>query len=886
MNDRRPDPDALLAHVNATDAERRRGRLKIFFGAVAGVGKTFAMLEAGRQAAKEGRDVVVGVVETHGRKETEALLEGLEILPRRQTEHRGVMLTEFDLQAALERKPSLILVDELAHTNAPGSVHEKRWQDIEDLREAGIDVHTTVNVQHLESVNDVVARITHVQVQETVPDSVLEGADEVELIDLPPGDLLKRLKEGKVYVPERVRVARENFFRQGNLIALRQLALRYTAEHVDDAMAVYRRAHAVEETWPVRERLLVGVGPSPSSRRLVRAAKRMAERLEAHWTAVFVETPEYASFSEDDRQRVWETLRLARQLGAETASIAGEGTAALLDYARKHNVSKIVVGKPSHSPWRDRLLGSRLDAVVRASGDIDVYVISGDEDEPPVSRVEHEEPVRLREYAVSVAGVLLLTLVAIALRERVELANLIMLYLAGIVVAAARLGRGPATLSAILSVAAFDWFCVPPYGTFDVHDTRYFPVFAVMLVVGLVISRLTARLRRRAELSRAQEARTAALFAVARELVALEEPVAIDEAVRRHFSETFGARGRILAPDPFGEPRERRGGSASEAADPGVARWVLEHGRPAGPGTGTLAEASALYLPVAAGGARPVAVLEVPTEVTPTLRDPERMQLAETFAAQAGAALERARLAAESRRAEQLVELDRLKTEFVAVAAHELRTPLTSLGVAVEILMERLACDLESDDPKTGAMLRVAHEDVQRLRTLVEDLLDLSRLESRRIELKIAPTPPGALIDEAIEQVRAAGEGGAIIIHEPSPDLPPVRADPPQIARALRNLIDNAARHASPGGRVVVSADSLPDFVQFSVADDGPGIPLADQDRVFEPFFGTEEDGGRAGLGLAIVRRIVLAHGGDVWVDSRPGPGTVFSFTLPQAEER
>lgn len=886
MSDRRPDPDALLAHINANDEERPRGRLKVFFGAVAGVGKTYAMLAAGRQASREGRDVVVGVVETHGRKETEALLEGLEVLPRRQVEHRAVILREFDLVAALERGPSLILVDELAHTNAPGSVHEKRWQDIEDLREAGIDVFTTVNVQHLESVNDVVARITHIRVGETVPDSVLEGADEVELIDLPPADLLKRLDEGKVYVPEQVRRARENFFRRGNLIALRQLALRYTAEHVDDAMSVYRRAHAVEETWPVRERLLVGVGPAPSSRRLVRAAKRMADRLGAEWMAVFVETPEYAGFPEEDRRRVWETLRLAKELGAETASIGGVATGALLEYARKHNVSKILVGKPAHSRWRDRLRGSRLDEVVRGSGDIDVYVISGEQDDVPRARSEPRQPPRVREYATAVAGVVALTGVAILLRERAALANLIMLYLLGIVVAAARLGRGPSTVTAVLSVAAFDWFCVPPYGTFAVADARYLPVFSVMLVVGLVIGTLTARLRRQATLSRAREGRTAALFAISRELVALEEPAAIDEVVTRHFRETFGAPVRILAPDPFREPRDRRAGPDSEAQDAGVARWVLEHARPAGPGTGTLPDACALYLPVAAGSARPAAVLEVPVEVAAVLRDPERMQLAETFAAQAGAALERARLAAESRRAEQLVELNRLKSEFVAVAAHELRTPLTSLGMAVEILDERLAGDLSERDRRAGRMLGVALDDVRRLRSLVDDLLDLSRLESRQVDLDVASTDPAALIADATEQVRSAGGDAGVTVRSDVPaDLPPVVADAAHAGRVLRNLVENAVRHAGEGGRVVVSADAVPGFVQFSVADDGPGVPVAEQDRVFEPFVGTPGDGGRAGLGLAIVRSIVRAHGGDIWVDSGPGPGAVFNFTLPTEKD-
>ena len=912
MNERRPDPDALLAHIAAEEGEAGRGRLKVFFGAVAGVGKTYAMLEAGRALKAEGRDVVAGLIETHGRRETDKLLEGLEILPRRAVDYRGVALGEFDLDGALRRKPELILVDELAHTNAAGSLHEKRWQDIEELRDAGIDVFTTVNVQHIESLNDVVARITHIRVRETVPDAVLESADEVELIDLPPAELLKRLDEGRVYIPEQVLRARDNFFRRGNLIALRQLALRYTAEHVDAAMRVYRRAHAVEETWPVAERLLVGVGPSPGSRRLVRAAKRMADRLGAGWMAVFVETPEYASFPEVDRQRVWETLRLARDLGAETASIAGAGTAALIEHARRHNVTKIIVGKPGTSRWQDRLGGSRMDEIVRASGDIDVYVISGDEDEAPIARKPVVEHSRAAGYLKAAGVVVALTAVSILLRAQLELANLIMLYLLGVVFVAARLGRGPAVVASVLGVAAFDWFCVPPYGTFEVADTEYFVVFFVMLTVALVISTLTTRLRRQAELSRRREERTASLFAITRELVGLDEPADIAEVVARHLSATFSVPARLLAPDPFGELRDR-GGGGGDPIDAGVARWAFEHGRAAGPGTGTLPRARALYVPVRAGDAPSIAVLELPAENAAVFLDPERMQLVETFAQHAAVALERARLAVEGRRAEHLAELNRLKTEFIAIAAHELRTPLTSLGLSVELLAEglrhgpdrgeprprddrsaspaeRAAMANVAPEPERGGpdpsleLATVAVEDVSRLRTLVDELLDLSRMEDRQVRLELQAAEPRALVRAALRSATAGEELTRPPIQtELAEDLAPVRADPDQIERALRNLIENARRHAGPNGRVVVGADELADFVQFSVADNGPGLAIADQNRIFEPFVGVSAEG-HAGLGLAIVRAIVRAHGGDIWVDSGPGPGAVFSFTLPRAD--
>jgi two-component system sensor histidine kinase KdpD len=884
MSTRRPDPDALLQHIAATEASPRKGRLKVFIGATAGVGKTYAMVEAALQRRREGIDVIAGVVETHGRRETQSLVDKLDLLPRRLVDHRGLRLGEFDLDGALSRAPALILVDELAHTNAPGSRHEKRWQDIQELREAGIDVYTTVNVQHLESVNDVVARITHVRVRETVPDAVLEGADEVELVDLPPGELLKRLDEGKIYLPEQVARARQHFFRRGNLIALRQLALRYTAEHVDTAMEVYRRAHAVRETWPVAERLLVGVGPAPSSRRLVRAAKRMADRLGAEWHVIFVETPEYAGFSEPDRQRVWETLRLARDLGADASSISGSGTDALLEYARKHNVTRIIVGKPSHTRLRDRLLGSRLDELVRASGDIDVYVISGDEVAEQRERTPDGRPFRLIDYSATLLVVAAMTAGAILLRERLELANLVMLYLLGVVGIAVRFGRGPSILASILSVAAFDWFCVPPYGTFQVADGEYIVVFAVMLVVALLIATLTTQLRRQASASRRREERTASLFAITRELVGPEEAGEIATVTTRHMASTFAARARLLGPDPFGALRDLESDDGGGPLDPVVATWVRERGRPAGPGTGTLPDARALYVPVMPGPERQaVAVAELSDFDIDRLRDPEQMQLLETFARQSGAALERVRLAADSRRAQQLVEMDRLKSQFVAVAAHELRTPLTSLGMAVELLAERLVGQA-SQDERTTQLFDAALDDVHRLRTLVEDLLDLSRLESRSVTFDAQRVAPGDIVLGAVEAARLSSvQTGARLTAEIGDGIPDVSVDPDHIQRALTNLVHNALRHAGNGGHVLVSADALPDFVQISVADDGPGVPVADQERVFVPFVGGDGEG-RSGLGLAIAREIIRAHGGDIWVDSGPGPGAVFSFTVPIAQ--
>src|SRR5262245_13468387 len=472
MNDQRPNPDALLTRVQAEETQQTRGKLKIFFGAMAGVGKTYAMLETARARRAEGIDVVVGWVDTHGRAETAALLQELEVLPRRAVAYRGTSLDEFDLDAALARRPALLLVDELAHTNASGSRHAKRWQDVEELLDAGIDVYTTVNVQHLESLNDVVAQITGVLVRETVPDSILEQADEVELIDLPPDDLLQRLLEGKVYVPDQARRALEHFFSKGNLIALRELALRRTADRVDEQMQVYRRHHAIADTWPTTERLLVCVSPSPLSRRLVRATRRMAARLRAEWLAVYVETPAHLRLPEADRERVVNTLRLAEQLGAETVTLSGHGVSEeILTYARTRNVSKIVVGKPLRARWREIVFGSVVDELARNTDDIDVYVISGEHGDPrPPSTRRPERTRAWSSYGWALGVVLLCTVLAWLLFPALEKANLVMVYLLGVIAVAMRCGRFAAILASVLSVAAFDVFFVSaPLGLTAAH---------------------------------------------------------------------------------------------------------------------------------------------------------------------------------------------------------------------------------------------------------------------------------------------------------------------------------------------------------------------------------------------------------------------------------
>ncbi len=641
----RPDPDALLALAQAEEERERRGKLKVFFGATAGVGKTFAMLQAAQELRRRGVDVVVGVVETHGRAETEALVAGLEVLPPRRDEHRGVTLAEFDLDAALARRAAVTLVDELAHTNAPGSRHTKRWQDVEELLAAGLDVYTAFNVQHLESLNDLIGKITGVVVRETVPDSILERADQVELVDLPPEELLKRLQEGKVYIPEQAARARDGFFRPGNLIALRELALRKTAERVEAQMQRYRELHGVAETWPVAERLLVAVSSGPHGARLVRAARRLAERLRAEWVVVYVETPAELRVAKEEREGVWQTLRLAERLGAETVTLSGERPAAeILRYARRRNVSKIVVGKPIRPRWRDVFFGSVRDQLERESGDIDVYVIAGEVGEggAVLARRERRRQPDLRRYGAAVLVTALATGLCVPARAYLGPTNLVMILLLGIVATAFRFGRGPSVLASVLSVAAFDFFFVPPYYTFQVSDTEYLFTFAVLLVTGLLISTLTVRLRQQAEAADDRERRTAALYAMSRDLAAAKDVDEILQAAARHIHSVFLSQVLLLLPDADGRVAERAGESVTFVLDTrehAVAQWVFDHGQAAGKTTNTLPAAKGLYLPLKTSRG-PVGVLGVHPADPESLAAPERLHFLEAFANQIALAVE------------------------------------------------------------------------------------------------------------------------------------------------------------------------------------------------------------------------------------------------------
>jgi two-component system, OmpR family, sensor histidine kinase KdpD len=886
MNQRRADPDAVLRRVQAEEAHAGRGRLKVFFGASPGVGKTYAMLEAARHRRADGTDVAIGWLETHGRAETAGLAEGFERIPPAEVDYRGVRLKEFDLDAALRRKPGLLLLDELAHTNAPGSRHAKRWQDAQELLEAGIDVYTTLNVQHLESVNDLVARITGVEVRETLPDRVLDEAEEVEFVDLPPEDLLRRLDEGKVYVPEQAARAVHSFFRKGNLIALRELALRNTAEHVDAQMQHYRRDHEIERTWPVTERMLVCIRPHVGSERLVRAARRMAARLHAEWIVAYVESPSQRPLDAAEREALGSTFKLAEQLGARTAVLAGPSVgAALAEYTREHNVSKVVVGKPGHARWRDRLKGSLADEIVRRSGDVDVYFISGEAEGPELRRTRaaaatSPSPPR-GSYLWALACVAAATLVCWAMYGRFASANLIMVYLLGVSFVAVRHGRGPSILAAVLSVAAFDFFFVVPHITFVVADTQYVVTFAVMLVVALLISTLAVRVREQAQAARRREQRTQVLYSISRELAGLRAPEEIASVTCRHLGDVFRGPAVALLPNADGtltRVAAETGTITVEDREAAVAHWVLDHGRMAGLGTDTLSGAAALYVPLRTSG-RTLGVVALQPDLTLRPLPPDQLDLLDTVAGQAASALERVRLTREGEDARLTIERERMRSTLLTSVSHDLRTPLAAMmGAASTLLAERtVGADAERDLKQT------IYDEASRLNRRVTNLLDMTRLESGALHVRRQWHSLEEVVGGALARVEPLLDGRRVETAVPA-DLPLVPMDGSLVEQVLVNLLENAAKYTSNGALMRVEATRQEGSVVVSVLDGGPGLAPGDEERVFEKFYRGHAAPGGFGLGLPICRAIVAAHGGRTWAENRPGGGAAFHFSLPVEE--
>ena len=836
MNDEsRPDPDALLARVQEEERQKARGKLKIFLGYAAGVGKTYAMLEAAQSRKAEGIDVVVAVVETHGRAETEALLPGLEVIPRKQVEYRGVKLTEMDLDAVLARKPQLALVDEHAHTNAPESRHPKRWQDIDELLNAGIDVYTTLNIQHLESFRDIIAQITGVIQRETIPDRVLDEASEIEVVDLPPEELLLRLREGKVYIPEQAVRAMEHFFEAGNLIALREITLRRAANRVDEQMREYLETYSTPELWPVTERLLVCISGGPNSERLIRTARRLAEELKTEWHALYVETTGNDRLTQENRERIWRELRLAESLGAKEVTTLTTDSApdAVIDYARKHKITKVIVGRPTRPRWREWLRGSFVDQLLRRSKEIDVYVVSEENAKKEKTIPPQSVRVPWRSYLTSlllVAGATGASEIAI---EFLSPTNMIMFYLLAVVVAALRLGFRPALLTALLGVLAFDFFLVPPYFSFAVTDTQYLITFAGLFTVGAVISTLVARARSQTETIRIREAQTATLYALSRDLSSAASLNDILNAVIRHVGETLNAQIAILLPE--GESLNVQASSSGFSLgekQKSVALWTFRNGQMAGRGTDTLSSAELLYLPLQTGG-RVVGVMAMKLSNSDEGLAPESRRLLEPFAIQAALAIERAHLARKAEQAQLLQATERLERSLLNSISHDLRTPLSSIMGALSSLRD------EGNSPEAESkreLIDLAWEEAGRMNRFISNLLDITRLEAGVLKIKREPYDVQDLLGSCLASLEPRLKERKVKINIP-PNLPLIPMDSVLMAQVLINLLDNALKYSPPDGTIEISARTRENWLEVEVADQGPGIPEEYLMQVFNKFF-------------------------------------------------
>jgi len=925
----RPDPDTLLQRMQEEGARAARGKLRVYFGASAGVGKTFAMLTAARTLREQGVDVVIGVVETHGRAETEALIDGIERLPLRDVPYRDRVLQEFDLDGALARRPALILVDELAHSNAPGSRHPKRWQDIQELQSSGIDVWTTVNVQHLDSLNEAVGGITGIRVWETVPDAVFDGADEVILVDLPADELLRRLREGKVYLPEQARHAVRNFFRKGNLIALRELALRRTADRVDDDVRAYRRAESIQSVWRTREAVLACIGSGSDAEQVVRSARRLASQLDCDCHVVTVAVPRLAPLPDAERARLESAMRLAEELGARTDTLAGSDMVhAIAGYVRRHNLTKVLLGR-TPTRWRREdeslvmqgrallvralspFLGARAwlfgrksfaDALASACPEIDVIRVAADTTRmdvkpasapamEPVAETEAEQAqarrVRIHSYLWAVVWCAGATAVSTVARPWFDLVNIAMLFLVAVVGVALRHGRAAAALASVVAVGAFDFFFVPPRLSFAVSDVQYLLTFLVLLSVGLVIGQLTAGLREQAEVAVQRETEARTLYELARELSATLMTEQIVSIGSRFLRAAFNARsafflvgqdGRLLPPavDTQGHPDAR-----SDAIDRVLAQWVFDHGQPAGTGTHTLPAGTVLYLPLKAP-MQTRGVLAVEPQAWRAFTQPALRRQVDVFATLIAITIERLHYVDVAQQALLSMESERLRSSLLAAVSHDLRTPLTSLIGMAETL-QRSDPPLASRVADTVAAMR---DQARRMSTMVVNLLDMARLQGRDVRVEKEWQSYEELVGAALGALRDALAGHRIVVADLSA-LPLIECDAVLMDRVLCNLLENAAKYTPAGTEIRIRAELFEEEVRLVVEDDGPGVPSGSERQIFEKFTRGERESVTTGvgLGLAVCEAIVQAHGGRIWVEpvrqvAQPGAGIGARFVV------
>ncbi|WP_088347607.1 MULTISPECIES: sensor histidine kinase KdpD [Rhodomicrobium] len=882
-SDDRPTPEALLEEVN----RERRGKLKIFLGAFPGVGKTYAMLQAAQVHLTDGLDVVVGVVETHGRVETEALLRGLEIVPRQQIHYRTRYFGEMDVEAVIKRKPRIALVDELAHTNIPGSRHEKRYQDVEDLLAAGIDVYTTLNIQHIESLNDVVARISRIQVRETLPDKVLELASEIELIDLPPDDLIQRLRQGKVYMPEQAGRAITHFFSKGNLTALRELAMRIAAERVDAQMVNYMRAHAIPGPWPAQDRLLVCLNESPVAKRLVRTARRMAERQRIPWIALYVRTPQYESLSEAAKDRIADTMRLAERLEGEVVTIHAESRIAgeIIAYALKRNVTRLLVGRPRPRRWTGWLRETVAQELLRKATQFELTIVSPEEDKTRRDVISGGFMVALGEwngYALATAVVAMAATLAYGVSFVLPLPNVSLIFMTAVIFIAIYFGRGPSIFASILSFFAYNIFFSKPYYNFSGFRRDDLLTIVFFLLVSVVVGNLAARLKFQIQAMRVSAQRTANLYEFSRKIAAAAALEDVLWAAVHHVASTLQSSSLVLLPQKDGRLQIAAGYPPEDQLalkDWGAAEWAWEHASPAGWKSETLPAADWLFLPMRTRRGM-VGLLGVSFKDRQRPLAPDQWRLLEALVDQVAVAVERTNLASDIEEARLLTETEQLRSALLSSVSHDLRTPLVSiLGSATTLTtVENLT------EAGRRELAQTILDESERLNRFVQNLLDMTRLGYGALQPKREWCDMREIAGRALKQFAKQLEKREVIFDIP-PTLPLVHIDPVLMEQVLANVIDNALKYTGEGGRVAVQALKKDSDLVVRISDNGLGIPPEARNAVFDIFYRVRAKDSQiagTGLGLSICRGIVEAHGGRIVAKDGPkNKGTTIEITLP-----
>ncbi|WP_170984266.1 sensor histidine kinase [Rhodoligotrophos defluvii] len=883
----RPSPDALLENAQ----RETRGHLKIFLGAAPGVGKTYEMLMSGRAQRADGVDVVIGVVETHGRAETEALVDGFEIVPRRAVPYRGHVLDEMDIDAILARKPALVLVDELAHTNAPGSRHPKRYLDVEELLANGIDVYSTLNIQHVESLNDVVAQITRIRVRETVPDSIIDRADDIEIIDITPGDLIKRLNEGKVYLPKTAKRATQNYFSPSNLTALRELALRRTAQRVDDQLVTHMQAHAIAGPWSAGERVLVCINERPGAMALVRYGRRQADRLRAPWAAVHVETSKDARLSEQNKDKIASALRLAEQLGAEAVTLPGENVAQeILTYASTNNYTHVIVGMPTSPRWRELFAGSVSHDLIRAKTDVSVHVISpgnGEETRPPATlSARPKRRLDFGHYLWSSLYVAVALGIGTALSRFLDVRNIALVFLMAVLASAMGGGLWPALFASVVSAFVFNFFFLEPRYTLDIGDPESVVAFAFFLGVAVIASNLAGRVQRQAVTARQRAKTTEGLYLFSKKLAGAGTLGDVLWATVYQIASMLQVRVVALLPEngriavQAGFPPD----DTLDDADIAAAQWAWEHDKPAGRGADTLPGAKRLYLPLKTGRTR-VGVIGLDNDKQGPVLTPAEQRLFDSLADQAALAIERIQLVADVDNARLAAEADKLRSALLTSLSHDLKTPLASILGSAGALRDY---STSLTDSGRVELLTTIVEEAERLNRFIANLLDMTRLESGAAAVSLTPLFIGDSVGSALRRAEKILALHKLDLAVPS-DLPMVRLDPVLFEQVLFNLLDNARKYAPTGSLISIRAWAEDSHVVLQIVDEGPGIPPDDLTRIFDSFYRVrKKDHVQAGtgLGLSICKGFVEAMGGTIFATNRADrTGAIFTLRFPIGPE-